>query len=155
MKNMGKIIFKTDDAQLKLNSDQRSQLQSGFRSERDILKKRSAKYVRIFSSLDTKSLTEVQGWNKLMQQVHEEFGTAELKSLPIGIVSKCFLGESYEVHILDLSAAQIIKHFKLNEAMPSDYEKARTLALHNAYAFVEVYTDKVIVIREDGSAIKI
>lgn len=152
---MGKILFKTEDAKLKSEADSNQQLKTGFRSDRDILKKRSAKYVKLLSSLDTKSLTDVQGWNELMDAVKEEFGTAELSSLPLGIVSKCFLGESYEVHILDLSGSQIIKHFKTGEAMPTDFEKARTLAMHNSYALIEVYTDKLVLIREDGSTTKL
>lgn len=90
-----------------------------------------------------------------MQAVQEEFGTAELASLPIGIVSKCFLGEPFEVHILDLSGSQVVKHFKTLETMPSDFERARNLALHNSYCFIEVYSDKIVIIREDGSATKL
>lgn len=152
---MGKILFKTEDAKLKSEANSSQQLQTGFRSDRDILKKRSTKYVKLFSSLDTKSLTDVQGWNQLMDAVKEEFGTAQLTSLPLGIVGKCFLGEPYEVHILDLSGSQIIKHYKIAEAMPTDFEKARALAMHNSYAFIEVYTDKLILIRQDGSATKL
>lgn len=50
--------------------------------------------------------------DELMKAIQEEFGTAELTSLPLGIVSKCFLGHPYEVHTLDLSGSQIIKHYK-------------------------------------------
>jgi hypothetical protein len=152
---MGKILFKTEDPKLKPEGDSKQQFQTGFRSERDILRKRSAEYVKVFSTLDTRSLTDVQGWNELMQKVREEFGTAELASLPLGIVSKCFLGHPYEVHILDLSGSQIIKHFKISEAMPGDFEKARTLALHDSYVFIEVYTDKLVLIRADGSSTKV
>jgi len=152
---MGKIIFKTEDANLKAESKISQQFQNGFHSDRDILKKRSAKYVKLFSSLDTKSLTDIQGWNQLMDAIKEEFGTAEIASLPLGIVSKCFLGEPYEVHILDLSGSNIIKHYKVAEAMPTNFEKARALAMHNSYAFIEVYTDKLVLIREDGTATKL
>jgi hypothetical protein len=152
---MGKILFRAEDDKLKSEPNSSQQLRTGFLSDRDILKKRSAKYVKLFSSLDTKSLTDVQGWNELMDAVKEEFGTAELASLPIGIVSKCFLGEQYEVHILDLSASHIIKHFKIAESMPTDFEKARALAMHNSYAFIEVYTDKLVLIREDGTTTKL
>ena len=96
-----------------------------------------------------------RGGNQLMDAVKEEFGTAELDSLPLGVVAKCFLGDQYEVHILDLTASQITKHFKIGEVMPGDFEKARTLATHNAYAFIEVYTDKLVLIRADGSATKL
>jgi len=39
--------------------------------------------------------------------------------------------------------------------MPMDFEKARALAMHNSYAFIEVYTDKLVLIREDGSTTKL
>ncbi len=152
---MGKILFKTEDGKLKSEANSSQQLQTGFRSDRDILKKRSTKYVKMFSSLDTKAPTGVQGWKQLIDVVYEEFGTAEPANLPLGIVSKCFLGESYEVHILDLSGSQIINHFKVGEAMPNDFEKARSLAMHNSYALIEVYTDKLVLIREDGSTTKL
>lgn len=90
-----------------------------------------------------------------MEAVHEEFGTAELASLPLGIVAKCFLGENYEVHILDLTGSHIIKHFRSTETMPTDFEKARGLAQHKAYYFIEVYTDKLILVRADGSTTKL
>jgi hypothetical protein len=150
---MGKILFKNQD--LKPQEDAKQEFKTGFRSDRDILKRRSAKYVKLFSELDQKSLTDVQGWNELMGAIHEEFGTAELTSLPLGIVSKCFLGEPFEVHILDLSGAQIIKHFKTTEAMSADFERARSLALHDSYCFIEVYSDKLVLLREDGSATKL
>lgn len=152
---MGRILFKTNDAKLESNTEQTERFQRTFRSDRDVLKKRSEKYIKLFSSLDAKNVANVQGWNQLMDAVKEEFGTAELDSLPLGVVAKCFLGDQYEVHILDLSASQIIKHFKTGEVMPGDFEKARTLATHNAYAFIEVYTDKLVLIRADGSATKL
>lgn len=152
---MGKILFKIEDTKLKSEANSNAQLQPGFRSDRDILKKRSTKYVKFFSSLDTKSLTDIKSWNELMDAIYEEFGTASLAGIPLGIVSKCFLGEGYEVHILDLTGSQIIRHFKISEAMPTDFEKARALAIHNSYAFVEVYTDKLVLIREDGTSTKL
>jgi hypothetical protein len=39
--------------------------------------------------------------------------------------------------------------------MGAAFERARSLAKHNAYAVVEVYKDKVILIRPDGSAVKL
>lgn len=146
---MAKLIFNTENSKMKIETNSNEGFKTGLRSERDLLKKRSAKYVRFFSALDQKSLTSVEGWKELMDIVNEEFGTAELASLPLGIVARCYLGENYEVHILDLSGSNIIKHFRDSEVMPPDFEKARGLALHNIYCFVEVYTDKLILIRED------
>lgn len=150
---MPKIIF--DDKNLNPDLHKTNSISTGFISDRELLKKRSKKYVDYFSKLDHKTLTDTKGWTEIMQAIQEEFGTAELASLPLGIVSKCYLGQPYEVHILDLSATQIIHHYKTSEPMPDEFEKARNLAKHNAYAFIEVYKDKLLLIREDGTAAKL
>lgn len=148
---MGKILFNNKNIKLETETNSSYGLNNKFRSDRDILKKRSSKYVKLFSTLDISELTEVKGWNQLMETIKEEFGTPDLLDLPLGIVGKCFLGSPYEVHILDLSGSQIIQHYKLSEAMPPDFEKARSLAIHNSYSFIEVYKNKLVLIREDGS----
>jgi hypothetical protein len=124
-------------------------------SDRDILRKRSEDYLKLIKGIDTKMLEETKGKEALMEKIQQEFGTAELASLLLGIVSKCYLGHPYEVHTLDISNGQIIKHYKIGEPLPDHFEKARILAKHNAYAFIEVYKDKLILIREDGTAAKL
>jgi hypothetical protein len=150
---MARIILQDDHLHLDTGSKQTTS--TGFTSDRDLLKKRSRKYLDLIASLDHPSLTDTKGMAALLQAVQQEFGTAELASLPLGIVAKCFLGHPYEVHTLDLNAGQILRHYKSNEAMAADFEKARTLACHHAYALVEVYPDKLILIREDGTATKL
>lgn len=149
---MAKLIFQNDN--INLDTNKTSSISSGFVSERDILKQRSKKYLDIITKLDAEALTETEGMEALLTAIQEEFGTADIASLPLGIVSKCFLGHPYEVHTLDLSGSQIIKHYKTNEKMEPDFEKARKLAKHDAYAIVEVYKDKLILIREDGTTTK-
>jgi hypothetical protein len=124
-------------------------------NNRDILKKRSKLYIHFFSKLDTKTLTNTEGWQEVMDSVQEEFGTADVAILPLGIVSKCFLGHPYEVHTIDLSGNRIVKHYTTSESMPDLFERARSLAKHHAYALIEVYNDKLVLIREDGSASKL
>lgn len=150
---MKKIILQ--DENLNLRIDKKQNFLTGFVNDRDILKKRSKKYLDLIAGLDAKTLTDTKGMGALIKAIQEEFGIAELSSLPLGIVAKCFLEHPHEVHTLDLSGSQIIKHYKIGEALPDDFEKARTLAKHNAYAFVEVYRDKIILIREDGTATKL
>lgn len=150
---MARIILQNDN--INLDTDKKQNLTTGFISDRDLLKKRSKKYLDLISGLDAKTLTNTKGVDELIKAIQEEFGNAELTSLPLGIVSKCFLGHPYEVHTLDLSGSQIIKHYKVTEAMESEFEKARTIAKHNAYAMVEIYKDKIILIREDGTATKL
>ena len=150
---MARIILQNEN--LNLDTNNKQSVSTGFISDRDILKKRSKRYLDTISKLDAKTLTDTKGMEELMNAIQEEFGTADIASLPLGIVAKCFLGHPHEVHTLDLSGSQIIKHYKIGEALPDDFEKARTLAKHNAYAFVEVYRDKIILIREDGTASKL
>jgi hypothetical protein len=150
---MARIILQDND--INIDSNKKSLLTTGFISDREVLKKRSKKYMDLIAGLDSKSLSDTKGMNALINAIQEEFGTAELTSLPIGIVAKCFLGHPYEVHTLDLSGSQIIKHYKASETMEAEFEKARTVAQHNAYAMVEIYKDKIILIREDGTATKL
>lgn len=151
---MARIIL-TEESDLKLEQKVTPSKSAEFINERDLLKRRSKKYVELISGLDAHTLTETKGINQLMKELQEEFGMAALSDLPLGIVSKCFLGHPYEVHTLDLIGKQIIKHYKIDEAMEPDFEKARTVAKHHAYAMVEIYKDKMILIREDGSATKL
>lgn len=150
---MARIILQDDNTNFETGKKQT--VSTGFTSDRDILKKRSKKYLNLIARLDAKTLTDTKGMEELMKAIREEFGTAELTGLPLGIVAKCFLGHPYEVHTLDLSGSQIIKHYKIAETMEADFEKARTVAKHNAYIMIEVYTDKMILIREDGTATKL
>ncbi|WP_276378470.1 hypothetical protein [Flavobacterium sp. H4147] len=150
---MARIIIQ-DDTTINLASDTKIQTQ-GFVSDRDLLKRRSKKYLDLIAGLDAKTLTDTKGMDELQKAIHEEFGIAEIASLPLGILSKCFLGHPYEVHTLDLSGSQIIKHYTGAETMEPQFEKARSVAKHNAYAMVEIYNDKIILIREDGTASKL
>lgn len=150
---MARSILQSDN--INLTTGAKQTLTTGFVSDRDILKKRSRKYLDCIAGLDAKTLTDTKGMDELMLTIQEEFGTAELAGLPLGIVAKCFLGHPYEVHTLDLSGSQIIKHYTTAETMEADFEKARTIARHNAYALVEVYKDKMILIRDDGTATKL
>jgi len=147
---MARIII--DSNHTNLETGKNPTVATGFTSDRDVLKKRSKKYLDLIAGLDATTLTHTKGMEELMQAIQEELGTAALAGLPLGIVAKCFLGHPYEVHTLDLSGSQIIRHYKTNETMEAGFEKARAIARHNAYALVEVYTDKMILIRDDGSA---
>ena len=115
------------------------------------LGKRSAAYLKLVAKLDHGTLPGTRGWQELLDSIQQEFGTAGLADIPLGIVSKCYLGVPYEVHTLDLTALAIIEHYKTGQAMPADFERARQLARHNAYALVEVYAHKLLLIAEDGS----
>lgn len=69
---------------------------------------------------------------------------------PLGWVAKCFLGPPFEVHLLDLSG-QIVRHFKVGEALPGDLERARRIAASGQYSVIEVFSDRLVAIAADGS----
>ena len=114
-------------------------------------KRRSPTYVKILSKLDAGG--HVQNSDKvqeIVQGIKDEFPELELSGLLIGIVSKCYLGDPYEVHTLDFSCS-ILHHFERGEALPNGMEKARSLAEHGDYVFIEVYTDCCRAVNNDGS----
>lgn len=150
---MARIILDNNlNANIKTDLKTNTLVSNGFVSDKELLKKRSKKYIDLIKGVDVKDFTGVRGWDKLMHEIKEEFGTADISDILLGYVGKCFLGHPFEVHILDFLLNNIIKHYAENENMPPEYEKARTLAINNAYAFVEVYKNKMILVREDGTS---
>lgn len=95
-------------------------------------------------------VTNQQKIDDIIQQIKQEFPEVELAGLLLGFVSICYLGKPYEVHTLDIAGA-IIEHYKTGEPLPNGLEKARGIALHGGYSFIEVYTDCCRAIGRDGS----
>ncbi len=115
-------------------------------------KKRSPKYVEILSSLDLKGLENNQAKiNEIINEIHKELPEVKLYevSVLLGIISKCYLGYPYEVHILDMEQ-NIVEHYKINEKLPAGMEKARNLALNQGYKFIEVYNDCCRAVSKNG-----
>jgi hypothetical protein len=113
--------------------------------------KRSAKYIDAMQRLDAgthqQNTTALQ---ELLDAIGAEFPELTIDQRPLGIVSKCFLGEPYEVHRCDLDG-NIVEHFQRHRAMPPLFERARGLAAHGAYKFIEIYVDSLRAIAADGS----
>jgi len=84
----------------------------------------------------------------IAEAIEAEFTMAD--TLPLGLVARCHLGSPYEVHVLDMTG-HIIEHYYSLQAMPQPFERARTLALHDAYAAIEVYSDRMVCVRPDGT----
>jgi len=75
-------------------------------------------------------------------------------AVPLGLLAKCYLGPPYEVHTLDLTGG-IVKHYMRHEPLPDPYAGARRLAEHPAYLAIEVYLDRYVCMREDGSVTEV
>lgn len=112
---------------------------------------RSYAYVEAMRRLDAGTHhADRNALQSLIEAIATEFPELGIEQRPIGIVSQCYLGAPYEVHICDLGG-EIIEHFETYRSMPPLYERARSLALHPAYAFIEVYPDTLRAVSLNGS----
>ena len=119
--------------------------------DRLLNQKRSKEYVEAMKRLDAGGHMHNQHQvDQLVQIIQKEMPEIEIDMGPIGIVSKCYLGDPYEVHTLDV-AGSIIEHYESYRSMPSGMEKARSLAKSGFYAFIEVYSHALRAVKEDGT----
>ncbi|MBB1634375.1 hypothetical protein [Cupriavidus sp. UME77] len=113
-------------------------------------KKRSASYMEAIQRLDAGAHVHDRGAvDALVAAICEELPDITIDQQPVGIVARCHLGPPYEVHTLDRQG-NIIQHYKTFESLPPLLAKGRALAVHAQYAFVEIYTDKVIAVTAAG-----
>ncbi|MCL2017127.1 MAG: hypothetical protein FWG68_12865 [Defluviitaleaceae bacterium] len=114
-------------------------------------KQRSKQYMETVSKLDVGGKIHNHGKAKeIIEALRQEFPEIELDGDFMGIVSKCHLGEDYEVHRLDI-IDDIIEHYRRGQPLPDGLEKARSIAIHGGYEFIEVYTNCFRAIGRDGS----
>ena len=119
--------------------------------EKRLREKRSSKYMEVMKQLDVSGChLDRQKYQEFVNALNEEFPDVELDNKLLGIVAKCYLGLPYEVHTLDLTG-NIVVHYKTNEDMPGLLNRARSLALHGGYDFIEVYIDCLRAVKSDGT----
>lgn len=113
--------------------------------------KRSKRYIEGIGKIDVSHhLHDQQALDQLLESISAEFPDLTIEQRPLGIVAKCYLGHPYEVHICDL-AGGIVEHFEVGRPMAQVLERARSLARHRTYSFIEVYADTLRAVSEDGS----
>ena len=112
---------------------------------------RSHEYLAALQRLDAGThLADRAALESLIDSIANEFPELGIEHRPLGIVGRCYLGAPYEVHICDLTGG-IVEHFETFRSMPPLYERARALAGHSSYAFIEVYADSLRAVAPDGS----
>ncbi|MFD9795202.1 hypothetical protein ACFWXK_30100 [Streptomyces sp. NPDC059070] len=90
---------------------------------------------------------------RLADWIREEY-EVQHTAVPVGFVTKCFLGPPHVDHILDLSGA-IVEHYAPSTPMPEPFGGARMLARSGAYLCVEVYGDGLVLpVLPDGSVVR-
>lgn len=112
--------------------------------------KRSSAYMQALARLDAGGHVHNQAATQaLIDAIRQELPDVQIDALALGIVSRCHLGAPYQVHTLDCSG-RIIQHYKTFESLPSLLERARNIALHPGYAFIEVYSTRLIAVSDSG-----
>lgn len=115
---------------------------------------RTRRCTDLVTQLDSGTLTDAGALQRLLNEIREELGELGLPALPVGLVAECFLGPPFRVHTIDL-VGEIVHHYQTGETMPPSFERARSLALHPAYVVIEVYADRMVAIRSDGTAVDV
>ncbi len=118
--------------------------------DRLLRKPRSRAYMDAIRRLDAGG--HVHNKNKvddIIGAIKAEFPELELTGVLLGYVAVCYLGKPYEVHTLDITG-EIIQHFKHGEILPGGLEKARSIAMHGNYDFIEVYSDCCRCVTSNG-----
>ena len=73
-----------------------------------------------------------------------------MDQVSLGVVSKCYLGAPFEVHIRGFRV-EILEHFETQRSTASVFEQAGSQAIHPTYALIEVYTGALHTVAADGS----
>ena len=118
--------------------------------EARLRQKRSANYIQTMTQLDAGChCQDPRAVEALIAAIQQELPEVTIDKQPIGIVCRCFLGEDYEVHTLDRTGG-IVQHYRRGQSLPPLLERARSLASHSQYLFVEVYVDSLVAVRSNG-----
>ena len=119
--------------------------------DRVLSRKRSKEYMDAITRLDAGGhMHNQQKVDAIIEIIQDEMPEIEIDMGPHGIVSKCYLGDPYEVHTLDITG-QIIEHYETYRRMPDIMEKARGLARSGSYSFIEVYPHALRAVKADGT----
>lgn len=119
--------------------------------DRLLRKSRSKEYMDAIHQLDAGGhVHNKKEVNEIINTIKSEFPDVDINGIFLGFVAKCYLGVPYEAHTLDL-VGEIIEHYKRGEILPGGLDKAKSIALHGGYDFIEVYTDCCRAINSNGS----
>lgn len=119
--------------------------------DRLLRRARSKAYMQTVHRLDAGGhVQNKQKVDEIVDAIRNEFPELDISGILLGIVAVCYLGKPYEVHTLDITG-QIIEHYKSGQALPGGLEKARSIAMHGGYAFIEVYIDCCRAVSANGT----
>ncbi len=112
---------------------------------------RSKAYMEAIHKLDAGGhVLNKEAAQNIIDTIRAELPEVELGGNLLGYVAICYLGRPYEVHVLDMTG-EIIQHYKGGESLPNGMERARGIAMHGGYLFIEVYTDCCRAVSSNGT----
>ena len=118
---------------------------------RELRKPRAAGLLDAVRKLD--SGLDEQACRALAEQISAQYAKDFGGGVPIGLLATCYLGAPYVDHRLNLIEL-IVEHYTPGSAVPDPYAAARPLVRSGAYAYVEVYSDGLVVpVLPDGSPV--
>ena len=112
---------------------------------------RSTRYVAALRGLDSSATMTAVELAEIIDAIHREFAE-KWSAVPLGFVGHCYLGPPYEAHTLTVDG-QIVEHYQRGQALPGRLEEARSLARTEHYLSIEVYSDRLVCVRADGSVV--
>ncbi|GFZ31345.1 hypothetical protein CSC2_18710 [Clostridium zeae] len=119
--------------------------------EKRLRVKRSNEYMDAIEKLDIGGCEQCKKqFDDCVAVIKDEFKDIPEEHHLVGLLAKCYLGDRYDVHTVDYMG-NIVTHYLINESLPELMEKARGLALHGGYKFIEVYTDILCAVKSDGT----
>lgn len=95
-----------------------------------------------------------QACRALAEEVAAHYAREFGGGVPIGLIATCYLGAPYIDHRLNL-VELILEHYTPTSQVPDPYAGARPLVRSGSYAFVEVYSDGLLVpvLRDGGTVV--
>ena len=139
------------DLSINLSQQPETYQANKMKTDRILRKTRSKEYMKALCELDAGGdVNNKKQVEKIINTIRNEFPEISISSVLLGYVSICYLGTPYEVHTLSM-AGGILEHYKAGQSLPGELEKARSIAIHGGYAFIEVYIDCCRAIYPDGT----
>ena len=114
---------------------------------------RSARYLAAVARLDASATLTPVELSEVVDAIHREF-VEKWAAVPLGFGGHCYLGAPYEAHTLTIDH-KIIEHYQRGQALPGPLDAARGLARTEHYAAIEVYSDRLVCVRADGSVVTV
>ncbi len=109
---------------------------------------RSINYINWIRDLDLLCPTEIRGDDNHNHIFCSEIGKYEHGTFPKFVIARCHKGDPYDIHLIGFGNRFLLSHIRKGDVLPHLLQNARILAKNYNYKFVELYEDKMLLIRQ-------